>query len=220
MPVGLEAAIRLIKSGDLEGGQYLLAEILAREPDNETAWLWMAGAVDDDERRCYCLSRVLQFNPDHALAREALAQLSPPPAPGGTSPGPAPRSPPAVADTAPDALEPETAGPDGVEPEAIGLKTTGVEAAAMAVARPQRVAASGRQRLLLLSLGVVFLLAGAGLVYGGAASLAGYARDPVAYAAVAPDVLWRFALLVVGLAGLVCGAWAIWRAMRLGEEEG
>lgn len=197
MPTELEAAIRQIRSGDREGGQHLLAEILARDPGDETAWLWLAGAVDDDERRRYCLSRVLQLNPGHALAREALARLalSPEPLPAPTAAAPAA----ALTPTGPEMPDPETAGP--------------------ATSSTERSGAAARRRSLLLFLGTLLLLGGGGLAFAGVASLAGFVRDPTAYAAVAPDALPRFAVLVAGLACLVGGAWSLWRAIEPADEE-
>jgi hypothetical protein len=213
MPADLEDAIRLIKSGDRESGRQLLAGILAREPGNETAWLWMAGAVDDDEQRRYCLSRALEINPEHVLAREVLAQLQPqPPAPGPEAPEPQAAGPLA---TAPKAGGPVSDGPNAGSP-----KSGWAEASGMAVAQPQPAEAGGRRRLALLFLGAVLLLAGMGLAVGAALSLAGLAPQPMAYAAVALDVLRWFAILVSGLACLVTGAWALWRAVWPADEEG
>lgn len=113
MSTELERAIHLIKSGAREQGQGLLAKILARDPGNEAAWLWMSGAVDDDEQRRYCLARVLQINPGHSLAREALARMQPPPATGERRPEPEP-----TVDTVPaPAPMPEVAPAWKPEPE-------------------------------------------------------------------------------------------------------
>jgi hypothetical protein len=71
----LQQAITLIKSGDKQNGQLLLAKILKAEPRNETAWLWMSSVVANDEQRCYCLKQVLTINPSNRLAKKGLAQL-------------------------------------------------------------------------------------------------------------------------------------------------
>lgn len=71
----LQGAVALIKAGDRQGGQRLLAEILAREPANEAAWLWMSDVVEQDEQRRYCLKQILKHNPGHGVARAALARL-------------------------------------------------------------------------------------------------------------------------------------------------
>ena len=38
----LQQAIALINSGDKKGGQNLLVDIVNSDPNNETAWLWLA----------------------------------------------------------------------------------------------------------------------------------------------------------------------------------
>jgi len=82
----LQEAIALIKAGDRQGGQRMLAAILAGDPTNETAWLWMSGVVEQDEQRAYCLKQILKWNPDHSVAREALACLQEPPPEHGVPP--------------------------------------------------------------------------------------------------------------------------------------
>ena len=94
----LQDAVALIKAGDRQGGQRLLAEILAQDPANEAAWLWMSSVVEQDEQRQYCLKQILKHNPGHAVARAALTRLQEPEAgeaapqsPGGPAePSPAP----------------------------------------------------------------------------------------------------------------------------------
>lgn len=74
-PEQLQRAVALIKSGDKPGGQRLLTELLAADPRNEQAWLWMSTVVSDDKRR-YCLEKAVSINPDNVQARQALARLS------------------------------------------------------------------------------------------------------------------------------------------------
>lgn len=71
----LQDAVALIKAGDRQGGQRILAVLLAQDPANEAAWLWMSSVVDEDEQRQYCLKQVLKHDPEHTLARTALAHL-------------------------------------------------------------------------------------------------------------------------------------------------
>ncbi len=71
--MGIEAARR----GDKPAAQVLLREVVASDPNNELAWMWLASAVDDlDERRSH-LERVLRINPDNPRAQEALRRLQP-----------------------------------------------------------------------------------------------------------------------------------------------
>jgi len=72
----LQRAIAEVRSGDKEIGQRLLAEVIRNDPRNETAWLWMSSAIDsDDDRRRYCLERVLAINPQNQTARQRLETL-------------------------------------------------------------------------------------------------------------------------------------------------
>lgn len=70
----LQQAIASIKSGNKQHGQQLLAQILQAEPNNETAWLWMSAVVDEDKRK-YCIERVLKINPNNQAAKQALGNL-------------------------------------------------------------------------------------------------------------------------------------------------
>ena len=51
----LRQAIDAIMAGDKDTGQRLLFQVLRTDPGNEKAWLWLASAVDDIERRRECL---------------------------------------------------------------------------------------------------------------------------------------------------------------------
>jgi len=89
----LEQAIARIKAGDKVIGREYLADILQVDPQNEKAWLWLAAAVESQERRRYCLERVLEINPANKAAQRGLATLPPKPGrPGGPvkpeAPGP------------------------------------------------------------------------------------------------------------------------------------
>ncbi len=71
----LRQAIQAIKSGDKERGKRLLAQVIRQEPRNELAWLWLSKCVPEYERKLYCIKRVLEINPDNAIAQRALARL-------------------------------------------------------------------------------------------------------------------------------------------------
>jgi hypothetical protein len=62
-----------LRGGDRERARRLLAQAVRAEPRNEQAWLLLAGAVTDPEQRRSCLERVLRLNPEHQIARRALA---------------------------------------------------------------------------------------------------------------------------------------------------
>ena len=71
----LPIAIEAIKAGNKQLGQQLLAQILQSDPNNEQAWLWMSAVVDEDKRK-YCIERVLRINPNNVIASQALSQLN------------------------------------------------------------------------------------------------------------------------------------------------
>ncbi len=71
----LPIAIEAIKSGNKQLGQQLLAQVLQSDPNNEQAWLWMSAVVDEDKRK-YCIERVLRINPNNILASQTLIDLN------------------------------------------------------------------------------------------------------------------------------------------------
>jgi len=70
----LQQAVALIKSGDKKGGQNLLIDIVNSDPKNETAWLWLASVVSQD-KRAFCLEKVLSINPNNLQAKQYLQKL-------------------------------------------------------------------------------------------------------------------------------------------------
>jgi len=70
----LQQAVALIKSGDKKGGQNLLVDIVNTDPKNEAAWLWLASVVSQD-KRAFCLEKVLGINPNNVQAKQYLEKL-------------------------------------------------------------------------------------------------------------------------------------------------
>jgi len=107
----LQSAISAVRARRLSEGRALLQQVLAAEPNNETAWLWLAAAVETPGERLAALTRVLQINPANQSARRALDRLRaeaeratppvpvPPPA-TNISPAPPSASPPTPPDKA------------------------------------------------------------------------------------------------------------------------
>lgn len=73
--------MQALKSGEQTRAQSILAELLANEPNNDQAWLWLAVSIDDREKKRYCLNRALSIRPDNELARRALDRLDRPETP-------------------------------------------------------------------------------------------------------------------------------------------
>src|SRR5688572_23396432 len=68
---GQDAARR----GDLEAARAALSQVVERDPDNEVAWMWLSGVVDDPAEQQICLENVLVINPDNDKARQGLEYL-------------------------------------------------------------------------------------------------------------------------------------------------
>jgi hypothetical protein len=83
----LNQAVAALKAGDKTEARRLLGNVLAQDSENETAWLWLSGAVETREERIACLENVLSINPDNEPARRGLARLGAPfiPASQGTA---------------------------------------------------------------------------------------------------------------------------------------
>jgi len=71
----LQQAIQAIQSGDNATAQHLLRQLLALEPNNDQAWLWLAICLPDPEKQRFCLQKALSIRPDNLQARQALQQL-------------------------------------------------------------------------------------------------------------------------------------------------
>ncbi len=71
----LRRAVVYIQAGEREEGKHLLTLVVQVEPDNATAWLWLAAVADTEAERLDALQRVVQIDPDHALGRRAQAML-------------------------------------------------------------------------------------------------------------------------------------------------
>ncbi len=71
----LSQAIQAIQSGDKAAAQRLLTQLLAAEPNNDQAWLWLAACLSAPEKQRYCLQKALAIRPDNPQARQALEQL-------------------------------------------------------------------------------------------------------------------------------------------------
>jgi len=71
----IEQAIRAITSGDKALAQKILAQALAADPQDDRAWLLLAGCVSDVAKKRYCLQKALAARPDNPEARRALEIL-------------------------------------------------------------------------------------------------------------------------------------------------
>lgn len=71
----LRTAIETARSGNRAKAREILRRLVARDPANELAWLWLATVAASEDERRQSLRRVLAINPGNERARQALAQL-------------------------------------------------------------------------------------------------------------------------------------------------
>jgi hypothetical protein len=71
----LQEGIAALKAGDKAGARRLIGRAIQQNPDDERAWLWLSGAVETSQERRMCLRRVLELDPDNALAQRGLVAL-------------------------------------------------------------------------------------------------------------------------------------------------
>ena len=82
----LQQAIALAQAGQRSDARRLLEEVVAADPQQALAWMWLATVADDRDERVRCLTRTLELEPGNRAAQEAYQQLTgqvyaPPPTP-------------------------------------------------------------------------------------------------------------------------------------------
>ncbi len=110
----LQQAIDLATAGKRDAAETLIRRVLDDNPNNEVAWLWLSGVSREVTVKREALQRVLQLNPDNALAREGLAQFGgeDTPAPEDTLEAETTASEPPAADIPTDAFADDMASVD------------------------------------------------------------------------------------------------------------
>jgi tetratricopeptide (TPR) repeat protein len=73
--VMLKDGISACKAGRREEARDLLMQVVEIDENNEDAWLWLSGAMDNEEDQIKCLENVLILNPDNQNAKNGLAHL-------------------------------------------------------------------------------------------------------------------------------------------------
>jgi hypothetical protein len=71
----LQKAYQLIKSGEKEEAISVLRPMLTVDPNNADGWWLLANAVSEPAEQRSALEKVVMLRPDHAQAREKLAEL-------------------------------------------------------------------------------------------------------------------------------------------------
>lgn len=72
----LRSGIEAAQSGRHADARALFDQVIARDPDQELAWLWKATVAETVDERRACLRRVLVINPENLQAGQALERLA------------------------------------------------------------------------------------------------------------------------------------------------
>ncbi len=72
----LQQAIALAQAGQHSEARRLLEEVVAADPRQALAWMWLATVVPDRDERVRCLARVLVLEPGNRAAQDAYQQLT------------------------------------------------------------------------------------------------------------------------------------------------
>ena len=71
----LEEAMARVNAGELSQGRALLEKTLEQDPQNDQAWVWLSGCVEDPRQRRICLEQALNVNPDNPAALDGMKVL-------------------------------------------------------------------------------------------------------------------------------------------------
>ncbi len=85
----LQRGIAAARAKDFETARNLLAKYVKTNPNSEQAWLVLGHCVVTNEQRVFCFNKVLQLNPNNALARKRLQNILLVDTPSPASPSPA-----------------------------------------------------------------------------------------------------------------------------------
>ena len=68
----LRQGIAAAKSGQKETARYLLTQVVERDENNVTAWMWLSGVVENLNDKEVCLENVLALDPNNQVAHKGL----------------------------------------------------------------------------------------------------------------------------------------------------
>jgi hypothetical protein len=71
----LQQAMAAVNAGDLVQGRALLESVLEQDPNNDWAWVWLSGCVEDPLQRRICLQQALKANPENPAALDGIRVL-------------------------------------------------------------------------------------------------------------------------------------------------
>jgi hypothetical protein len=71
----VQRGITALKAGNKTAAREFLEQALMQDIRNETAWLWLSGAVESDQERLECLEQVIAINPANTAAQKGISIL-------------------------------------------------------------------------------------------------------------------------------------------------
>lgn len=71
----LQQAIDLAKAGNRQEAETVLHRVLADQPNNEVAWIWLSGVTRDKAVKVDALQKALALNPTNNLAKEGITRF-------------------------------------------------------------------------------------------------------------------------------------------------
>ena len=71
----LQQGVDKAREGDKDGARKIFEQVLEKDDENTTAWLWLYRVVDDINEKRICLTTVLQLDPNNDRAQRLLVQL-------------------------------------------------------------------------------------------------------------------------------------------------
>jgi len=71
----VKQGIKIFKAGDKEKARLVFKAALKQDPNDETAWFWLAATYKKRANQIKCLRKLLEINPHHQSAREQLEKL-------------------------------------------------------------------------------------------------------------------------------------------------
>ena len=75
VPELVQEGAQALKAGQAERAEQVLRRAVALDEMYEQGWLWLSGAVDDDQDKVACMEKVLAINPQNKRAQAGLALL-------------------------------------------------------------------------------------------------------------------------------------------------
>ncbi len=87
----IQNGVQSLSKKDHAAAREYLKMAIQLDPRNESAWMWMSMAVENDRERIFCLNQVLKLNPNHPTASLELKILTTPKrssAPASSPPSP------------------------------------------------------------------------------------------------------------------------------------